>query len=292
MAPEPTSGPGRTGGGAPRSARARLQRGTRCFACLAFLLPLLLLPGALAAEVKLDTMRVGTKIFHHVTVLGVNDSDLYFTHDGGIANVKLRYLEPALQKRFSYDPKAAEAAERQQQQDEAAYSNALAQALSDAAMQKLKTARDAAASSEQSLADPISDASLLRKPAPAITPGKWLTEAPVTTNKVVLVLFWTTWSVPCHKVIAQLNGWQKKFGERLAVIGLCAQPEKEVAEFNEPRVEFASGLDPENKLAITMGATSVPYVLLIDAKGLVRYQGHPAALDEKRLEQLVAPASD
>ncbi len=269
------------------ATRDLIRDGVRLLGCAALAL---LLPGAFAAQVKLDTLVVGSRTFHHVKVLGVNDSDVYFTHDGGIANVRLRYLSPALQQRFGYDPKAAAAAERQQLESEAAYSNALAQSISEAAVKRLKEARDAAASSQDSLADPISDTSLLQRPAPPITPEKWLTEAPVTSNKVVLVLFWRTWSVPCRKVIAQLNAWQRKLGERLVVIGVSSQPENEVAEFNDPKIEFASACDPKGKLADAAGAASVPYALLIDAKGLVRYQGHPAALDQKKLQSIINPA--
>src|SRR5207249_1745256 len=74
-----------------------------------------------AGPLKLDLLRVGSKTYSNVTVVGANATDLYFTHDRGIANVKLKYVDAKIQKKFNYDPKAAEEAERQQSEDDAQY---------------------------------------------------------------------------------------------------------------------------------------------------------------------------
>ena len=55
----------------------------------------------------------------------------------------------------------------------------------------------------------------------------------------------------------------------------------------DARIEFASALDSKGKLSSAAGVTSIPYVLLLDSQGIVRYQGHPSALDEKKIEPLL-----
>ena len=52
----------------------------------------------LAAQIKLAELKVGSRLYRSVTVLGFNTTDVYFTHRGGISNAKLKYLEPDLQK--------------------------------------------------------------------------------------------------------------------------------------------------------------------------------------------------
>jgi len=250
-----------------------------------------------AAHLKLDVLKVGSKTYRNVTVLGVKATDLYVTHAHGIANVKLKYLDAKLQKQFHYDAQAAAEAERQQEQEDSTYqrsveSNLVAQAQKIAlAAQKIAlAAQKAAATSEDSLADPVSDQSLLGKPAPAIEADKWLGQKPVLKEKFVLIAFWAPWSIPCRKCIPALNALQKKFPENLVVVGLTAESEADVEEMAEPRIEFASGIDTKSRLTNAAGVTSIPYALLLDDKRVVRYQGHPSALDEKKLQSLMTKA--
>ena len=79
-----------------------------------------------AAPVKLDFLKVGTKVYSNVTIIGANATDLYFTHNQGITNVKLRSVDENLRKRFNFDPQVAAQAERQQAEDDAAYMRSLA----------------------------------------------------------------------------------------------------------------------------------------------------------------------
>ncbi len=256
--------------------------------CLVVFSVLLLACAAPAAQVKLDSLRAGSRTYRNVTVLGVNTTDIYFTHEGGITSVRLKYLDAKLQKRFHYDPEAAAEAERQQAADDALYMESVASNMVAQAQQAALAAQKAAATSEDSLADPVSEKSLIGKPAPAIKGGKWLGDKPVLEGKLVLVAFWAPWSIPCKKYIPELNALQKKFAGKLAVVGVTSESEAEVADLTEPRIEFASVLDPKAKFAATVGVTSIPYVLLIDPKGIVRYQGHPTAITEKQVEKILA----
>ena len=107
-------------------------------------------------------------------------------------------------------------------------------------------------------------------------------------DKALLVFFWTTWSVPCRKAISDLNGYHRKFRDKLIVAGISTESVKEIAAFSETKIDFPLAIDPKSRFANASGVTSVPFVLLVDAKGIVRYQGHPAALDASRLRKLLS----
>ena len=79
---------------------------------------------------------------------------------------------------------------------------------------------------------------------------------------------------------------------RLVVVGVTSESEAEVAEMTEPTMDFATVLDPKAQLGATVGVTSAPYVMLVEPKGVVRYQGHPGAITEKQVESLLAKAEE
>src|SRR5947209_13367215 len=79
-----------------------------------------------AETLKLDTLKIGSTTYSNVTILGANATDLYFRHSLGFGNVKLKYVGPALQKRFDFDPKAAAEAEKRQNEQDILYQSTLA----------------------------------------------------------------------------------------------------------------------------------------------------------------------
>ena len=240
-----------------------------------------------AAPLKLDVLKVGSRTYTNVTIMGANATDLYFTHSQGIANVKLRYLDEGLRQKFKYEAQAAAEAERQQMLEDAAYQKELASQLVAKVVQAAREARNASRSSENSLEDPISDRSLLGKPGPAIEVEKWLGAKPILKGKAVLLVFWAPWSVPCQRAIPTLNALQRAFENKLTVVGVTSDTQEEVEKMAAPKPEFALGLDTKGKLSAAAAATCVPFVLLLDSKGIVRYQGHPSAVDAKNLESLL-----
>jgi cytochrome c biogenesis protein CcmG, thiol:disulfide interchange protein DsbE len=237
-----------------------------------------------AAPVKLDLLVARGRTYTNVTVLTYSTTHVFFAYQDGSAGVKLRDLEPELQKRFNYDPAAAAEAEKRQAADEAHYQQSLAAKMEAQARKAALAARKSAATSADSLADPVSNNSLIGKPAPAIEGGKWLGEKPALEGRVVLVVFWAPWSIPCRKYLPTLAGLQKKFADKLAVVGITSDPEAEVTDMAEPKPGFATLLDADAKIGVSLGVTSVPYVMLVDPKGIVRYQGHPAPITEKQVE--------
>lgn len=244
-----------------------------------------------AAQIKLDSLRVGSQIFSNVTVIGANTTDLYFSHSKGFANVKLKYLDPELQKRFDYDPKAAEKLEQQQTKEDTSYSIRAVATAAASRPATSATVSNAPNSNENTLADPVSDASPLGKPGPTLLVEKWLGETPSLDRKFILISFWAPWSVPCRKAIPQLNALQKKFAPKLQIVGLTASPEADVQAMTDAKIEFASAIDTKKQLQSGLGITTIPYVLLMDPKGTVLYQGHPAALNERQLDGIISASA-
>ena len=251
----------------------------------------LLLCVAQAEPLKLDTLKVGSTTYNQVTVIGANTTDLYFKHAQGFANVKLKYLDAGMQKRFGYDAKAAEQAERRQSEEEILYQTNLRGSLAPASNKEAAKPRGSLGT-ETGLADPISDKSLLGKTAPELTIDKWVGDKPSVEGKFILLNFWATWSAPSRQYIPELNALQKKYADRLSVIGVTSEPEKDVTEMSEPRIEYACGIDSKAKLTAAAGVTTVPSILLCDPKGVVLYQGHPGALTEKKLQAVLARSSE
>jgi thiol-disulfide isomerase/thioredoxin len=226
-----------------------------------------------------------------VTIVGINATDLFFTYDKGMSNAKLKYLEPELQKQFHYDPEVASLVEQQQMVDEArwvaAMSARLAADVAAQAEKAIQAAKRSAATYDESLADPFMDTSFIGKPAPPLDVEKWLDEKPALEGKFVLVDIWAPWSLASRKIIPTLNELQKKFAGKVVLVALTSEPEKQIQEMPGANITFASAIDSKAKLATAVGVTSIPCLLLIDPSGVIRYQGHPAAITEGSLQALV-----
>jgi thiol-disulfide isomerase/thioredoxin len=240
---------------------------------------------------QMDTLKVGSTTYTNVTILGANTTDLYFRHSLGLANVKLKYVSPDLQKRFEYNPKAAAEAEKRQVEEDRLYETSLAKAEAAPAGKTNDSKRPGALGSETGLADPVSDTSLLGKAGPKLEVDKWLGEKPVLDGKFVLIAFWAPWSSPCRQWIPELNALQKKFTDKLIVLGITSGPEAALNDMPDPRADFLLGIDSKSKIGAAAGVTSVPCMLLCDPKGMVLYEGHPGAITEKKLQALLANAS-
>ncbi|HEV2391162.1 MAG TPA: TlpA disulfide reductase family protein [Verrucomicrobiae bacterium] len=247
---------------------------------------MLLAFGLNAQGLKLPSLTIAGTTYTNVTVLGVNTTDIYFNYDGGIANVKLKYLPADLQKQFHYDPRTAAKAEAKQLDEDARYQSFIASTAAANAEAKAASAQALPQTSEQSLADPVSDQSPIGKAAPPLKIDRWLQDKPDLDGKFVLVAFWAPWSIPCRKAIPEWNALQKKFADKLVVIGVSSGPESDVTDITDPKIAFPLAIDTKGKLIEAAGVTSLPCVLLIDSKGMVRYQGHPGAITEKKLQEI------
>lgn len=131
----------------------------------------------------------------------------------------------------------------------------------------------------------------LGKPAPDFVVEKWLTAEPDRKGKFVLIDFWATWCGPCRKAIPELNALQKKFGDRLVVIGVSDESEAKVRAMKEPQIQYASAIDAEGRMKKALGVTGIPHVIIVDPAGIVRWEGFPLLdgfeLNERAVEQVM-----
>ncbi len=77
------------------------------------------------ADDKLAVLKAGNTVYSNVTVMSVSATDVYFTYGHGngvgMANVKLKSLDPALQRHFNYNATNALAVEQKQAQANTQY---------------------------------------------------------------------------------------------------------------------------------------------------------------------------
>jgi len=73
------------------------------------------------ADEQFRTLQVGDDTFTNVTITKITATDVYFFHDGGMSNAKLKKLSPALQKHFHYDPEKAGHVESKQAANQAGF---------------------------------------------------------------------------------------------------------------------------------------------------------------------------
>ena len=129
--------------------------------------------------------------------------------------------------------------------------------------------------------------SFLNQPAPELVVEKWLSKEPERKDKFVLIDFWATWCGPCRKAIPELNALHKKFGEKLVVIGLSDEAEKKVKSMSEPKIEYFSAIDTKGRTSKAVQVKGIPHVLIIDPKGIVRWEGYPLLEGHELTETVV-----
>jgi thiol-disulfide isomerase/thioredoxin len=257
----------------------------------AVLLAATLVGSSAGAQEKIPSLKLGLHSYTNVTVTSVTATDIYFTHASGLGNAKLNQLPPELQARFGYDAAKTAAAEKTTAEARAAEAKKKPTTTANPA----KTAAPAKSTATAAPADikvaKISAASFLGKKPPELVLEKWLTPEPRTDGKFVLVDFWATWCGPCRQSIPHLNKLQSPFADQLVVIGLSDEPESAVRKMTSPRMDYAVGIDPAGTTSRAMKVRGIPHAVITDPEGIVRFEGHPAHLNEQNLAGLLAKYS-
>jgi cytochrome c biogenesis protein CcmG/thiol:disulfide interchange protein DsbE len=233
-----------------------------------------------AADEKFPQLKIGDDIYTNVLVTSKTATDIFILHKGGVANFKLKNLSPELQKQFGFDPEKAATQEKTQAEADAAYKANLRSAET---VETENTNSTVAVDSQKE----IWAKRFLNEKAPEIVIEKWLSAKPETDGKFLLVDFWATWCGPCRKAIPELNQLHQKFGKKLVVIGLSDEPEEKVRAMTDPPIEYFSAIDTAGTTKKILEVRGIPHVLIIDPKGIVRWEGFPLLDGHELTEQVV-----
>lgn len=111
----------------------------------------------------------------------------------------------------------------------------------------------------------------------------------------VVVDFWATWCKPCLKELPYVDRIREKYADRgvqvLAVTIDSPKSQSQVKRYIDThKFGFRVLLDPEQEVFRKLqGKGSIPYVVVLDAEGAIRYQhtGYRPG-DENELERVVA----
>ncbi|WP_339888713.1 TlpA disulfide reductase family protein [uncultured Flavobacterium sp.] len=130
--------------------------------------------------------------------------------------------------------------------------------------------------------------SFLNEKAPELVVEEWISEQPDTKGKFILIDFWATWCGPCRKAIPELNMFQEKFKDNLVIIGISDQSKEKVINFSSPKIEYYSAIDTKKTLNNLYEVKGIPHCVLIDPKGIVRWEGYPSLEGEELTEKVIS----
>ena len=235
------------------------------------------------AQEKLPLLAVNGESYTNITVTAVTATHLEFKHSRGVASVKLKNLSPDLQKKFKFDPAAASAAEKSQAESDAKFR------AEEAAKPPVKKPAVAAPPDDKDdlVVSKLHAKSFRGQKGPRFQAEQFLTPAPDTKGKFVLIDFWATWCGPCRASIPQLNALQMKFKDRLVVIGLTDETPAEVKAMKSPVIGYYVAVDSQSRMSKEAEVRGIPHAMLLDTEGIVRFEGNPHYLDEKVLTRLL-----
>ena len=88
-------------------------------------------------------------------------------------------------------------------------------------------------------------------------------------GKLVYVDFWASWCVPCRKSFPWMTAIQKKYGNKLKVIAINLDAERDdaITFLKETKPRFSIAFDPEGKIAESYEVKGMPSSYLIDPQG-------------------------
>jgi thiol-disulfide isomerase/thioredoxin len=229
---------------------------------------------AIAGE-TLPVLKAGGEVYSNVTVMSVSATDIYFTSSGGLANAKLKDLDPALQRHFNFNSTNAAAIEQKQKAANAEYHLQVLNQPAPAVSPDGEPIPPPGAQIEPGTGKQIWAKPLLNQKAPPLYVEKWLTPEPDGRGKFILIDFWTAGSPPSRAVIPLLNSIQHDFAGKVEVISITRESEEIVRQKNDVKIEHHLAVDTKARMEKSIGVTAAPHVIIIDPHGVIRWEGFP-----------------
>lgn len=122
--------------------------------------------------------------------------------------------------------------------------------------------------------------------APKLVVKEWYNGEPDMQGKFVLVDYFGYHCPPCIEAVPIFNEWAERFKDEVVCIGYTKDGAKMLDRIN-PKITFPCAIDPKGE---TWEATQLhlrPYLMLIDPKGIVRWEGRFWDLTPEKIEELV-----
>ena len=107
-------------------------------------------------------------------------------------------------------------------------------------------------------------------------------------GKWILLDFWTTFCSPCIEAIPELNRFHQRYGDRLVVIGLSPEKRAAVERMKKPTILYHHGIDRQARTKKAFGIKGIPHVVIIDPRGIVRWEGHPLLPGSRLTDEVIA----
>lgn len=240
-----------------------------------------------SAQETFEKLSAGGYTYKDIVVTAVTETHLQFTHARGSASIKLKDLDPELQKHFGYNAAKSSAAEKSQREANAKY-----QAELQAKKQAAKPAAKQVDDSEDLVIPDISAKSFRGSKPPKFEVEKWQGSPPNTAGKFVLIDFWATWCGPCRASIPKLNQYHAKYNDKMVIIGLTDESLDQVRAMRSPKIEYAVASDTQSRMSNAAQVRGIPHAILMDPSGIVRFEGHPGYLTDDVLKKLMSKYSN
>ncbi|MEY8592174.1 TlpA family protein disulfide reductase [Butyricimonas hominis] len=126
--------------------------------------------------------------------------------------------------------------------------------------------------------------SFLNKKAPALVVEKWMTVEPDTVGKFILFEIYGLMCPPCWEAVPRLNAFHEKYKDKMVIIGCNRSKGKHP---KEPDATYYKGYDTQSRTYHAIDLRFVPYALLVDPKGIVRWEGSPNDLTDKIIKKIL-----
>ena len=107
-------------------------------------------------------------------------------------------------------------------------------------------------------------------------------------SKLYFIDFWATWCAPCIHVAKYLTVLQKQYPEDLYIISLTQENPEKVQKFLlKHDTDLAIAIDYDGETFYKNGISSLPSGILVNAKGSILWEGHPAELKSEMIAKFL-----
>jgi thiol-disulfide isomerase/thioredoxin len=111
--------------------------------------------------------------------------------------------------------------------------------------------------------------------APPLKVVEWLSEVPDMKGKFVALDFWGTSCKPCISGFPHVSELQKRFKDKIVFIAATTNEgiEDTYTFDGSSKIEFYSVIQPASNW-VDFNIQGIPYMVVIDPKGIVRFSGN------------------